>query len=148
MGTENTQILDSMNQKINFILSAVSGTKENITQEDVENIAYENDVLTETLAVEEDILYSQNVEAEKEIDDMLVQTVAFKIVNNVLINMGEYNDADSEDLEAIITNSVIDEEDVELLLKRKDDVLFALETHKTEEYYQNLISTVEELTNG
>ena len=42
-------LLNQMNQKINFILSAVNGTKEELRKEEVEELEKENILMLETL---------------------------------------------------------------------------------------------------
>lgn len=142
------QLLNTMNQKLSFVLSAVSGTKEAVTDEDMQEIAYENETLAQAVEVEQEILFNETVEVETSTDDLLVQTLSSKLVNMVMLELGEYDDAEPEDYNVIAQSSTINNEDVKLLIRKRDKVIELFGVHSEEHYYKNLISTVEELTNG
>jgi hypothetical protein len=136
-----------MNHKLSFILSSVSGIKEDLTADDVENIKLENEVLNENLEIQSEILSTETVKLYNAVDLIRISTISFKILNNVLMSIDFYRNEPIEGINTIVENSTIDEIDIELLIRNKEAVLEVFETHKNEDYYPLLLKAVEELIN-
>ena len=134
--------LDSLNQKTNFILSAVSNVKENLTEEDLDRVAFENEILEEQLKDEELKLEDQTQRLDEVVDDSSLQMIVFKLIHNTLINTGYFDDVEDDDVDY----KTIDEEDIALLMGYKDKFLELLEDYKNEDFYSDLIDYVKDLT--
>ena len=134
--------LDSLNQKTNFILSAVSNVKENLTDEDLDRVAFENEILNEQLEDEELKLDEETQKLDDVVDDSSLQMLIFKLIHNTLINTGYFDDVEDDDVDY----KTIDEEDIALLLGYKDKFLELLEEYKNEDFYSDLIDYVKDLT--
>jgi len=147
-GKEIVKSLDSINQKVNFILSEVSGVKENLTKEDLEEIEYNNTLLSEQVENEEELLSFSTDSMEDESEDVLTECLALKLVNMVFANLGEYDNANDSDFEDIVENAVLDEEDISLLLKKKDTVInYINENYGADDNKEAILKAIEELTN-
>lgn len=144
----SAKILETMNQKLSFILSAVSNIKENITQEDLEDIELETNVISESLEIEQEILFNETNNNENDVEEMLVELVCIRLVKNVLLQKGYFNDADTDDFNTIATSSSLDEDDIELLIRKYQSVLVYFENLKDEDYYNDIMILLEELING
>ncbi len=141
------ELLSKMNHKLSFILSALNGTKEELTKEQLDDFEKENEILIEAVEKEQEIAFIENSNFSDEIDDFSINTLIFKIVNHTLIhNTDYYDEKESEDFLTIMENSIIDNNDVETLIKNKKDIMKKLEDeYSNEDYYKILISTIEEL---
>lgn len=141
------ELLNKMNHKLSFILSALNGTKEELTKEQLDDFEKENEILIEAVEKEQEIAFIENSNFSDEIDDFSINTLIFKIVNHTLIhNTDYYDEKESEDFLTIMENSIIDNNDVETLIKNKKDIMKKLEDeYSNEDYYKILISTIEEL---
>lgn len=148
METNNqiVQSLDSLNQKVNFILSEVSGVKENLTAEDISILEKENIVLAEQVQNEEELLSFSTDSMDSEADSVLIEILAMKLVNGVYMKLGILDKANDEDFEDIANSAVLDEEDMSILLDRKDDVISYLRDN-FDEHLEVILQEIEELTN-
>lgn len=148
METNNqiVQSLDSLNQKVNFILSEVSGVKENLTAEDLLILEKENNVLAEQVQNEEELLSFSTDSMDSEADSVLIEILAMKLVNGVYMKLGIFDKANDEDFEDIANSAVLDEEDMSILLDRKDDVISYLRDN-FDEHLEIILQEIEELTN-
>ncbi len=148
METNNqiVQSLDSLNQKVNFILSEVSGVKENLTAEDISILEKENIVLAEQVQNEEELLSFSTDSMDSEADSVLIEILAMKLVNGVYMKLGIFDKANDEDFEDIANSAVLDEEDMSILLDRKDDVISYLRDN-FDEHLEIILQEIEELTN-
>jgi len=135
--------LDSLNQKTNFILSAVSNVKENLTDEDLDRVAFENEILNEQLEFEEVKLEEETQKLDEVVDDSSLQMLIFKLIHNTLINKGYFDDVEDND---DVSYKTINEEDIALLLGYKDKFIELLEEYKNEDFYSDLIDYVKDLT--
>ena len=148
METNNqiVQSLDSLNQKVNFILSEVSGVKENLTAEDISILEKENIVLAEQVQNEEELLSFSTDSMDSEADSVLIEILAMKLVNGVYMKLGIFDKANDEDFEDIANSAVLDEEDMSILLDRKDDVISYLRDN-FDEHLEVILQEIEELEN-
>lgn len=148
METNNqiVQSLDSLNQKVNFILSEVSGVKENLTAEDLLILEKENNVLAEQVQNEEELLSFSTDSMDSEADSVLIEILAMKLVNGVYMKLGIFDKANDEDFEDIANSAVLDEEDMSILLDRKDDVISYLRDN-FDEHLEVILQEIEELEN-
>jgi len=135
--------LDSLNQKTNFILSAVSNVKENLTDEDLDRVAFENEILNEQLEFEEVKLEEETQKLDEVVDDSSLQMLIFKLIHNTLINKGYFDDVEDND---DVSYKTINEEDIALLLGYKDKFIELLEEYKNEDFYTDLIEYFKDLT--
>ena len=138
------KILDSLNQKVSFILSEVSNVKENLTAKELEQVENEEELLREQVENEEELLSSSSSNMIDEVDKILIEILAMKLMNNVYLQLGLFDKATDENFEEIANNSVLDEEDIALLIEKKDDVIAFL--HNSE-HMDMLLKLIEELTN-
>lgn len=141
------EILKTMNNKLSFILSTLNGTKEELTKEQLNDLENENEILIEAVEKEQEIAFIENSNLESEFDFLTNSLLIKKIVNYTLIhNTDYYDEKESEDYLTILENITIDNNDVEILIKNKKDIMKKLEDeYSNEDYYKILISTVEEL---
>ena len=113
-----------MNQKINFILSAVNGTKEELRKEEVEELEKENILMLETLENEKEVLYNEIEDFENDVEYEKKYLLIDKIVTNFILKEFNKNDFDDEDdFDTTKKFSILNDIDIEYLSKNKTGVL-------------------------
>lgn len=117
-------LLNQMNQKINFILSAVNGTKEELRKEEVEELEKENILMLETLENEKEVLYNEIEDFENDVEYEKKYLLIDKIVTNFILKDFNKNDFDDEDdFDTTKKFSILNNLDIEYLSKNKTGVL-------------------------
>ena len=113
-----------MNQKINFILSAVNGTKEELRKEEVEELEEENILMLETLENEKEVFYNEIEGFENDVEYEKKHFLIDKIVTNLILKEFNKNDFDDEDdFDTTKKFSILNDIDIEYLSKNKTGVL-------------------------
>ena len=117
-------LLNQMNQKINFILSAVNGTKEELRKEEVEELEKENILMLETLENEKEVLYNEIEDFENDVEYEKKHFLIDKIATNFILKEFNKNDFDDEDdFDTTKKFSILNDIDIEYLSKNKTGVL-------------------------
>ncbi len=117
-------LLNQMNQKINFILSAVNGTKEELRKEEVAELEKENILMLETLENEKEVLYNEIEDFENDVEYEKKHFLIDKIATNFILKEFNKNDFDDEDdFDTTKKFSILNDIDIEYLSKNKTGVL-------------------------
>ena len=117
-------LLNQMNQKINFILSAVNGTKEELRKEEVAELEKENILMLETLENEKEVLYNEIEDFENDVEYEKKHFLIDKIATNFILKDFNKNDFDDEDdFDTTKKFSILNDIDIEYLSKNKTGVL-------------------------
>ena len=140
-------LLNQMNQKINFILSAVNGTKEELRKEEVEEIEKENILMLETLENEKEVLYNEIEDFENDVEYEKKHFLIDKIATNFILKEFNKNDFDDEDdFDTTKKFSILNDIDIEYLSKKKTGVLEIINAYFFD-IKDDLIKLIEEFIN-
>ncbi len=140
-------LLNQMNQKINFILSAVNGTKEELRKEEVAELEKENILMLETLENEKEVLYNEIEDFENDVEYEKKYLLIDKIVTNFILKDFNKNDFDDEDdFDTTKKFSILNDIDIEYLSKNKTGVLEIINAYFFD-IKDDLIKLIEEFIN-
>ena len=140
-------LLNQMNQKINFILSAVNGTKEELRKEEVEELEKENILMLETLENEKEVLYNEIEDFENDVEYEKKHFLIDKIATNFILKEFNKNDFDDEDdFDTTKKFSKLNDIDIEYLSKNKTEV-FEIINADFFDIKDDLIKLIEEFIN-
>lgn len=142
----DNHLLEKIDQKSSFILSALSTMGFEPKEEDIKAEQDFTEVLDDDIEAEQDLLQANIEELEEIVEDTEIDIIVNKIVNAALMEAGMLEDADDAQYEDLTEE--FDVEDIMLIQHFKEDIIEALnENYGDEEYYHLLIEKIGELTN-
>lgn len=144
------KLLQRIDQKISFILSALIGSKTtNVSQKDLEDAEIESQILEEQLENEKELLENAITKFNEDIEDNEVNLSASKILFNILISKNCFDELTKEELEDCIEQHKYNAHDIKLFQTRKADILKEFETMNYEEAtIEELSQELEDILNG
>ena len=154
----SNDLLEQINKKQGLLLSSKIDyadlkdkydnlNEDDITDETIVEITQENENLEEILDAENEILEDEMLGFDDEVDESILEILATKILNQTLLELGFYADADNETIEAVELASIYDEDDLELMMldDTKDKLIEEMNEFIEEDYYDTVITKIEEL---
>lgn len=142
-------LIERIDQKISFILSALSGRKKEVTQKELDDLEIESQILEEQLENERELLDDEIQRFNEEIEEDNFSNSCMKIVMNIAMRKGYLDELEKEEFEECIKRHKYTVKDIEIYKSKNKQVLKEFENMVSEKVsLRELKEELEDILNG